>query len=773
MSVQLSSRSLRTDGALTANDADGHAQVYDSLFARISPGPLIYRVLITLPIAAMLSQWLLPLLQLGGDNGRLLVETLGFWAAVLLIQGMFTVRGWVWLPINILLLSLLCSRFIDTDQPLSWVVQYASHIFPEDVRTFTQSLHFTELSRETRTLILLIGWGILVSAVQMLALYRRTVWLFAASTLVYLAMLEFFVIESAYTHMAYTLGMVMLAQGMMQMLRLSQGIFSEHAGGSGDAQHRRKGPPLFRWCVAVLAAAGLVLGAGHVGGMISEPATGTGVTPQKIAETIADWAADLRNESELVQTAQMTGYDIGDADLGGALQLNDSLFFTASSRVPTYWRGDVYSRYDGRKWIPQRAVRTSVRTGVDLRLILPDWGDPDRETIVQSLTYAKVESGLRTLLSGGSIAQVTELQTASRHVPGLAVDRISNTVAVQDGRAPIAGYTIRTVLNRPQEHELRLSGGEDPAAVKDLYLQLPINITDRVRRLADEVTSGATGRYDMVSAIEAHLKQNYTYSLDTSVPPEGREFSDHFLFDTREGYCSHFATAMTVMLRAKGIPARYITGFAPGEPAQGEDEIYHVSYKDAHAWVEVYFPELGWVTFDPTPGFGLGQAPASDSDTVAVSGDHHDFIEAISALVRKTVDDVMSWLSATRPLLLFMLLLLIISAAAVAVMMMPQVRLALSFARLARHIAVSGREGLLSAAQLVLERLQKAFGPYDKGQTMRQYMASLPITDDKLRADVELFASRWERAAYVDMRWSRTEKTAFLRQCIRIVKKLV
>jgi hypothetical protein len=96
----------------------------------------------------------------------------------------------------------------------------------------------------------------------------------------------------------------------------------------------------------------------------------------------------------------------------------------------------------------------------------------------------------------------------------------------------------------------------------------------------------------------------------------------------------------------------------------------------------------------------------------------------------------------------------------------------LAFMRMARTIAVSGREGLVAASVWVWDKLQRRFGELERGQTMRQYVNALSIADAEFRAELEQFAQRWERAAYHDEPWSRTEKVLFLRQCIRIVKKL-
>jgi hypothetical protein len=131
------------------------------------------------------------------------------------------------------------------------------------------------------------------------------------------------------------------------------------------------------------------------------------------------------------------------------------------------------------------------------------------------------------------------------------------------------------------------------------YLQLPDTVTARTVRLAQEITEGATNDYDKVKAIEAWLAENYRYDIESPVPPEGQDSVDHFLFEADEGFCEQFASATAVMLRSLGIPTRFVAGYTPGRrnPFTG---YYEVRNSDAHTWVEVWFPGVGWYEFDPT-----------------------------------------------------------------------------------------------------------------------------------------------------------------------------
>jgi hypothetical protein len=144
-----------------------------------------------------------------------------------------------------------------------------------------------------------------------------------------------------------------------------------------------------------------------------------------------------------------------------------------------------------------------------------------------------------------------------------------------------------------------------------------------VYRLARRVTAGARTPYDAVSAIETYLNTHYKYS---EFAPIRHLALRTFLLGARRGYCQHFSGAMALMLRMVGIPARVAAGFSPGTPNSNGD--YVVTDFDAHAWVETYFPGIGWVTFDPTPAgapaqsrvSGLGSSIASSAGPNKATG---------------------------------------------------------------------------------------------------------------------------------------------------------
>ncbi len=164
---------------------------------------------------------------------------------------------------------------------------------------------------------------------------------------------------------------------------------------------------------------------------------------------------------------------------------------------------------------------------------------------------------------------------------------------------PPRTYTTVGSISVATPRMLRSAGTEYPKGVTDRYLQLPEDFPDSVKELASELTAGWDNPYDMAEAIREHLVK-LPYTLEVSLPPPGEDWVEHFLFVERRGFCHNFASAMVTMLRSQGVPARLVTGMAPGIPIDDETA-FEVQTRNYHAWPEVYFPRYGWVEFEPTP----------------------------------------------------------------------------------------------------------------------------------------------------------------------------
>lgn len=167
-------------------------------------------------------------------------------------------------------------------------------------------------------------------------------------------------------------------------------------------------------------------------------------------------------------------------------------------------------------------------------------------------------------------------------------------------------YAVTASVSQAEPEDLRLAGLDYPTWALAKYTQLPPELPKRVRDLGAELTAGAETPYDKAKAVEAYLK-TLPYSLTMNPPPYNSDGVDHFLFNERRGYSEYFASAMTVLLRTQGIPARMVTGYTVGQQVPDED-IYIVADSNSHGWVEVFFPGYGWIGFEPTPGASIPMA---------------------------------------------------------------------------------------------------------------------------------------------------------------------
>jgi hypothetical protein len=190
-------------------------------------------------------------------------------------------------------------------------------------------------------------------------------------------------------------------------------------------------------------------------------------------------------------------------------------------------------------------------------------------------------------------------------------------VYAADRMQPNQAYTVESEVSNADKQSLRQEGGAYPQWVRDRYLQIPRSLPARVIEKAHEVVdqAGATNAYDMAIALQDYLR-TFKYTTHVTLPPAGRDSVDYFLFDSQEGYCEYYSSAMVVMLRALGIPAREATGYAPGDYDSATQQ-WTVRESSSHAWPEVYFPNVGWQQFEPTPSQSVLDRPDTQEAAMA------------------------------------------------------------------------------------------------------------------------------------------------------------
>lgn len=557
--------------------------------------PLYYRMLFSLAILGLFLEWLLPLYRTTSleDTARLL-QILMISAAVLLMWGILQIPGWLLLSIQCLMIGTawlyLCSEGVGT----GWLGIYAVEIPNDLILLF--SGHVSQLSEISRLLILIVGWGLLVSSVQQLALFRGSTLLFTAVTLIYLLVLDIGFGVNTTTDVVISVGLIVWMQAMSGLLRLRERVGSIHL-------------PYARWGVLALAAAIFVMMTAWFGGQVYEVRPPNQTTLQSTFEKLQEWASGHMPEDNEAIPAGTTGYSTNDGELGAPLSRNTEPVFTALTSQRTYWRGESIAYYDGRRWIRGGEEFTPLNLSSLPQIPATVTTTNGGRTLQQRIQFAIPSSGGIPVFNAGTITDVETVQLSNGSQLGYVLankDRDTFRLPDSVGSTRITEYIVDSILPESNPVLLRGLGDADPQEIKNKYLQLPDLLPERVKALAEKLTASSGNRYDSATAIRDYLQNGYSYTLDTMVPPAGADFVDHFLFETKQGYCVHFATAMTVLLRSTGIPARYVQGYGPG--TQQEEAMpakYLVTQGDAHAWVEVYFAGAGWVPFDPTPGPAL------------------------------------------------------------------------------------------------------------------------------------------------------------------------
>jgi hypothetical protein len=266
------------------------------------------------------------------------------------------------------------------------------------------------------------------------------------------------------------------------------------------------------------------------------------------------------------------------------------------------WRGVALRAFDGVRWSNPQQQATALSS--------PD-GNYDLST-TRAATVAAVSQRLvryRVLMEPIG-ANVFFLAPRPRSLSGdYRMITVDDGGAVYNGAREhaIGSYRATSDIGQTAPEELRHATAETPPRIAIQYLQLPA-LDPRLPQLAHDITAHAPTAYDKAEAIESYLQKQYAYTLRLPDTPQ-RDPVAHFLFERKAGHCEYFASSMVLLLRTLGIPARIVNGFHSGE-FNSVTGSYIVRGRDAHSWVEAYFPGYGWITFDPTPP-GAAESPGA------------------------------------------------------------------------------------------------------------------------------------------------------------------
>jgi protein-glutamine gamma-glutamyltransferase len=294
---------------------------------------------------------------------------------------------------------------------------------------------------------------------------------------------------------------------------------------------------------------------------------------------------------------------IGEIQQSNAVVMHIQIDGDSVGRYDLHWRGVALADFDGHTWSSPRQP-FPLRPGSENSFSLPPAHAPLRSYVTPNLAREEIIH-YRVLMEpiGTNVFFLAPwARNVSGNYHGMSTD-FGGAVYDRDIQHPVTRYEAESDIAKPTADELRGTGQSYPPQIEKTYLYLR-TVDPRVPQLAEKVTHAAGNPYDKALALETYLKTHYAYTLQLPRTPV-RDPIANFLFERKQGHCEYFASALAVMLRTVGIPARVVTGFRSDEFNDLTGN-YVIRAKDAHAWVEAYFPGYGWQTFDPTPSGSSG-----------------------------------------------------------------------------------------------------------------------------------------------------------------------
>lgn len=288
-----------------------------------------------------------------------------------------------------------------------------------------------------------------------------------------------------------------------------------------------------------------------------------------------------------------SGYNDSDKQLGGNITINNDEALAVTADEPVYLRGSVRSVYTGTRWEKDSVAYYATDHIEDTRLDTLSRITRDSDDLVKTVVIEPVKENTATIFSGIYTRDVSFIDSDAEIYYDKLHQVFTSDTTVKDRyyfNYFNEGTIRRAIVQFPSESE----------QVDQKYLDTSFRVTTRTRQLVNSIVDDSMTNYEKAHALTEFLRKNYTYSLTPGNLPSGRDFVDYFLFEVTEGYCVHFATALTIMLRIADVPSRYVEGFKMG--AEMKDGKYIVRNSDAHAWSEVLIDERNdiWMNFDAT-----------------------------------------------------------------------------------------------------------------------------------------------------------------------------
>ncbi len=566
----------------------------------------------------LVREWLNPLTTIS-DTGEV---NIFLWAFVYLVMvELFVRRVWLRVLLRVVMFGYVMHSifFESTILSMDWIELGIRDILANISLLFTADM--LEMSPFSRTFFFLL-FLMLVESICFfwLVIRKKGLW-FVVLTISYLAVLDTFTPYNADGAIIRSLiyGFVLLS--LLHLSKITQML----------REHQQEGKWLLNWLLSVFIIVSLMVGV----------AFAAPKTPPSWPDPVSWIQSKAKPEYRSASSGgvlQKIGYDEDDSRLGGPFVPDDAVVFRADIEEAHYWRGDSKDTYDGHGWFQSEAEISILPMGNN-GVVIPEPG------LYQNLEATDVTDRVEMRVTsyplmfyGGDLTRVLGISPFDDF---LNYNKGSGKIMKGNrGVGGVSGYMIQSELPVLRESDLKKAAGQYEASIEERYLQLPESLPQRVMDLAAEITEGIDSPYEKAREIESYLKFGpFRYETEfVPVPGDDEDFVDQFLFESRLGYCDHFSSAMVILARSSGVPARWVKGFTEGERieridagtenGQGDEVrpryLYEIRNKNAHSWVEVFIPGYGWIPFEPTKGFSLPIEIEYDFDTQETNEDNQE-----------------------------------------------------------------------------------------------------------------------------------------------------
>lgn len=469
----------------------------------------------------------------------------------------------------------------------AWVEDFSKDIASNLFSVFQSD--WSGLTESFRSLLFFILLSLMTYLIHYWLVNRKQIFLFFFMTLLYITVLDTFTPYNADKAIVRTMIVGFIVMSMLTLNRIldREGI-RKYSGVSR------------RWVTSLVVMLGFstIIGFGLPK---AEP-----IWPDPVPY-ITSYSENSGNDGTGISKV---GYGSDDSRLGGPFIGDNTRVYFTHTEARHYWKVEAKDIYTGKGWETSSENGQRIPFGTVDPIPANSFVNPEMEVIERtSVVFPLVDYPHLIYPLGTQYVQTKKDYTFEYESK---LEKIYSVPVTAAALPNIDEYTIQYKSPRYSVKAMMQTVNHNHPSLDreflQVYTQLPENLPQRVKDLAVEITKDKNNWFDKARAVEDYFdRPEYKYDqTNVAIPRENDDYVDQFLFETMTGYCDNFSTSMVVLLRSLGIPAKWVKGYTEGEfrgSAESGKRLYEITNNNAHSWVEVYFPEVGWVPFEPTKGF--------------------------------------------------------------------------------------------------------------------------------------------------------------------------